>query len=256
MLILQKQKLSGSDYLLQIEAPHIAKHCQPGQYVTLYPDEKHAVNYLISYCDNKSITIVFSKHQRQAKYLSNLRKGMKLHAIIGPLGRPIPLDHYGNVCVVCDSEGLGPGLFLATALKQFDNRITMVIGYEKEDDIFWKDRVEDIANKFVISVGRQGTVDPFINDFHNIIRRKHMNLILSLSDLERMEEVSKLTKLRTHNLSFLTPLSCDGVGMNGVCRLKVGDEQKAVCQDGPGLDGNTLDWPSTSAKYRAVGRQR
>ncbi|MFQ5621120.1 MAG: hypothetical protein ACE5FT_04715 [Candidatus Nanoarchaeia archaeon] len=255
--ILQKTKLSSKYYLLQIEAPEIAKHCQPGQFVMIHPDDKHRLSHMIAKCDKKSISILFSEDNKDAKYLMNLRKGMSLQAVIGPLGKPIPLDSYGNICIVCEGEGVGPALFLAAALKQFENRVIMIAGFPSENAAFWTEDIEAISNKHAIAIPQKGeSIDALIGTVHNIIRRKHMNLVLSLCNIKHMAEIAKLTELRTKNLSFLTPIIHDGVGMCGTCRLLVDGEIKLACQDGPALDGSKINWPSAMQRYKSAGRVR
>ncbi len=223
----------------------------------LCPDEKTRLAFLISECDKKSVSIIFSTDHKDAQHLSHLRKGMHLHAIMGPLGKSIVAQEYGNVCIVCDNEGVGPGLFIANALKQFENRIIFVAGFDEENEKYYADRIEAIANKAVIAVKKKGdAVDALVNNFHELIRRKHMNLVISICDIPRMAQVAKLTELRTKNLSLLTPLIYDGVGMCGTCRIMVGDEQKLACQDGPALDGDKINWDSALHKYKAAGRSR
>jgi ferredoxin--NADP+ reductase len=40
----------------------------------------------------------------------------------------------------------------------------------------------------------------------------------------------------------LNPIMIDGTGMCGGCRVKVGDETKFACVDGPEFDGHLVDF--------------
>ena len=40
----------------------------------------------------------------------------------------------------------------------------------------------------------------------------------------------------------LNPIMVDGTGMCGGCRVKVGDEVKFACVDGPDFDGHQVDF--------------
>ena len=43
--ILKAEKLADKIYLMDVEAPRVARHCQPGQFVIVKMDDKGAVSY-------------------------------------------------------------------------------------------------------------------------------------------------------------------------------------------------------------------
>jgi ferredoxin--NADP+ reductase len=58
-----------------------------------------------------------------------------------------------------------------------------------------------------------------------------------------MKFVALLTQ--KHNLKTIVsmnPIMVDGTGMCGACRIKVGDETKFACVDGPDFDGHLVDY--------------
>lgn len=58
-----------------------------------------------------------------------------------------------------------------------------------------------------------------------------------------MKFVCKLTaKYGIKTTVSLNPLMVDGTGMCGCCRVKVGDETKYACVDGPDFDGHKVDF--------------
>ena len=48
----------------------------------------------------------------------------------------------------------------------------------------------------------------------------------------------------------LNPLMVDGTGMCGGCRVKIGDEIKFACVDGPDFDGHKVDFDDLMARLR------
>ena len=52
----------------------------------------------------------------------------------------------------------------------------------------------------------------------------------------------------------LNPIMIDGTGMCGGCRVKVGEETKFTCVDGPEFDGHTVDWDLLGSRQRRPGR--
>ena len=69
-----------------------------------------------------------------------------------------------------------------------------------------------------------------------------------------MKFVCLLTKeLGIPTIVSMNPIMVDGTGMCGACRLKVGDEIKFACVDGPEFDGHLVDFDQAmkrSAMYR------
>ena len=54
----------------------------------------------------------------------------------------------------------------------------------------------------------------------------------------------------------LNPIMVDGTGMCGGCRVKVGDEVKFACVDGPDFDGHQVDFDDHDASPAALRRRR
>ena len=48
----------------------------------------------------------------------------------------------------------------------------------------------------------------------------------------------------------LNPLMVDGTGMCGGCRVKIGDEIKFACVDGPDFDGHLVDFDDLMARLK------
>ena len=40
--ILKAEKLSENIFLMDVHAPRVASHCEPGQFVIVYPEDPHA----------------------------------------------------------------------------------------------------------------------------------------------------------------------------------------------------------------------
>ena len=61
-----------------------------------------------------------------------------------------------------------------------------------------------------------------------------------------MEAVSELTKRHDiKTIVSLNPIMVDGTGMCGACRVRVGDEIKFCCIDGPEFDAHQVDFISS-----------
>ena len=58
-----------------------------------------------------------------------------------------------------------------------------------------------------------------------------------------MKVASELTRpLGIRTIVSMNTLMIDGTGMCGCCRVRVGDEYKHACVDGPDFDGHLVDF--------------
>ena len=89
--ILKAEKLADKIYLMNVEAPRVARHCEPGQFVIVKMDEK-GERIPLTICDYDreagTITIVFQEVGASTMKMSGLKAGDAFRDFIGPLGRP------------------------------------------------------------------------------------------------------------------------------------------------------------------------
>ena len=53
----------------------------------------------------------------------------------------------------------------------------------------------------------------------------------------------------------LNPLMVDGTGMCGGCRVKIGNQVKFACVDGPDFDGHLVDFDDLMTRLRRFTTQ-
>ena len=89
--ILKAEKLAANIYLMDVEAPRVAKHCEPGQFVIVKMDEK-GERIPLTICDYDreagTITIVFQPVGASTTKFTNLKAGDSFMDFTGPLGCP------------------------------------------------------------------------------------------------------------------------------------------------------------------------
>ena len=77
------------------------------------------------------------------------------------------------------------------------------------------------------------------------------DLVLAVGPVIMMKFVALTTKPHgIKTLVSMNPIMIDGTGMCGGCRVKVGDEYKHACVDGPDFDGHLVDFDD--AMHRGV----
>ena len=92
--IRKAEKLADKIYLMDVEAPRVAKHCEPGQFVIVRLDEKgERIPLTIADYDREkgTITIVFQPIGATTYQLADMKAGDSLMDFVGPLGRPSDL---------------------------------------------------------------------------------------------------------------------------------------------------------------------
>ena len=81
--------LADKIYLMDVEAPRVAKHCQPGQFVIVKLDEK-GERVPLTICDYDreagTVTIVLQTIGASTEKMSHLKEGDYFRDFVGPLG--------------------------------------------------------------------------------------------------------------------------------------------------------------------------
>ena len=87
--ILKAEKLAANIYLMDVEAPRVAKHCEPGQFVIVKMDDK-GERIPLTICDYDreagTITIVFQVVGASTQRMTGLEVGDSFRDFVGPLG--------------------------------------------------------------------------------------------------------------------------------------------------------------------------
>ncbi len=97
--ICRAEKLAENIYLMVVEAPRVAKHCQPGQFVIVKMDEV-GERIPLTICDYDreagTITIVFQPVGASTEKFTRLQAGDDFMGLGGPLGRPAEVVEEGS----------------------------------------------------------------------------------------------------------------------------------------------------------------
>ena len=101
--ILKKQTLNANTKLMVIEAPHVARKAEPGQFIILRVSaEGERIPLTIADFDREkgSVTIIFQEVGATTMALGELNEGDCLHDFVGPLGKASELEGLKKVAVV------------------------------------------------------------------------------------------------------------------------------------------------------------
>ena len=94
--ILKADKLAANIYRMVVDAPRVAKHCQPGQFIIVKLDEK-GERIPLTICDydreKGTVTIVFQPIGESTTEMAQLQTGDAFEDFVGPLGTAFRIRH-------------------------------------------------------------------------------------------------------------------------------------------------------------------
>ena len=247
--IIEKKDLNPQIFLMEVEAPLIAKKAEPGQFIILRIDEHgERVPFTIADFDREkgTVTIIVQIVGKTTKELALLKSGNSLSDFAGPLGMPTPLDGIRKAAVIGGGLGTAIAYPQAKKLHSLGADVTVITGFRNKDLIILEDELEKVSDKLIITTddGSNG-LGGFVTDRlkEQIEAGEKFDEVIAIGPLVMMRAVCKLTEqYGIPTTVSMNPVMIDGTGMCGGCRVIVGGETKFACVDGPDFDGHKIDW--------------
>lgn len=246
--IVEKIQFSEKVFLLEIEAPLIAKSRKPGNFVIVRVDqlgERMPLTIADADVDKGTITLVVQKVGLSSTKLCDLNVGDSVLDVVGPLGNPTHIENFGTVVCACGGVGAAPMLPIVRGLKAAGNRVLTVVAGRTAELVILEDELRASSDELIImtddgSKGEKGVVTVGIEKF---CEQEHVDKAFAIGPPIMM----KFSCLTTQKYGIPTDVSLntimvDGTGMCGACRLSIGGKTKFVCIDGPEFDGALVDW--------------
>ena len=254
--ICRAEKLAENIYLMDVEAPRVAKHCQPGQFIIVKLDEE-SERIPLTICDydreKGTITIVFQPIGASTTKYANLKEGDAFQDFVGPLGQPSELIHEDpeelkkkKILFVAGGVGTAPVYPQVKWLHEHGIDADVIVGAKTKDLIILEKEMEAVAGNLYIttddgSYGRSGMVTKVIDDL--VAEGKTYTRCVAIGPMIMMKFCCLTTKkYNIPTIVSMNPIMVDGTGMCGACRVIVGGEVKFACVDGPEFDGHAIDW--------------
>ena len=255
--IVEKKMLNPTVFLMEVEAPLVAKKAEPGQFIILRIDEfGERVPFTVADFNREkgTITIIVQIVGKTTRDLAELNSGDELLDFAGPLGMPTPLDGKKKVAVIGGGLGTAIAYPQAKKLHELGADVTVIIGFRNKELVILEDELKVIANKLIVATddGSNGT-QGFVTDMlkAEIEAGEKFDEVIAIGPLVMMKFVCELTKqYDIPTMVSMNPVMIDGTGMCGGCRIIVGGETKFACVDGPDFDGHKVDWDSAMKRGR------
>ncbi len=268
--ILKAEQLADKIYLMDVEAPRVAKSCEPGEFVIVKMDEI-GERIPLTICDyNREagvVTIVFQIVGASTQRMSELKAGDAFEDVVGPLGRPSEFVHEDlevlknkKMLFVAGGVGTAPVYPQVKWLRAHGIDADVIVGAKNKDLLILEDQMRAVAGNLYVTTDdgsyvRKGMVTDVIKDLV-INQGKKYDVCVAIGPMIMMKFVCLLTKeLNLPTIVSMNPIMVDGTGMCGACRLTVGDEVKFACVDGPEFDGHLVNFDEAMKRQQMYKTQ-
>lgn len=255
--IVNKRKLTDSIYLMDIEAPRVARSVQPGQFIIVKNTDKgERVPLTVADYNRElgTVTIVFQTVGKSTFELAEFEEGEYVSDFVGPLGMPSELVEKSkeelkemNIIFVAGGVGAAPVYPQVKWLHENGINVDVIIGSRTKDLLILESEMKDVSGNLYISTddgtyGFNGRVTDCLKDLVENKGKKYTHAIV-IGPMIMMKFTSMMTKeLNIPTTVSLNPIMVDGTGMCGACRVTVGSEVKFACVDGPEFDGHLINY--------------
>ena len=210
-----------------------------GQFVNIKLQEEY-LRRPISVCDydKKNITIIYKVVGSGTEIMSKMKTGEKLDLLLG-LGNGFSTKESGdNPVLIGGGVGVPPMFNLAKKLISEGKYVSVILGFNKENEIFYADEFEKIGAEVHIatadgSVGTKG----FVTD---VLKNLEYSYIYTCGPEPMLKAIYDQSKT-SGQYSFEERMGCGfGVCMGCSCKTKYGN--KRICIDGPVLVKEEIIW--------------
>ena len=255
--IVKARRLADKIFLMDVHAPRVASHCQPGQFVIVKTDEK-GERIPLTICDydreKETVTIVVQTIGAGTERMMALNEGDALEDFVGPLGCPSELCEEENleetrkkkIVFIAGGLGTAPVYPQVKWLHEHGIDADVIMGSRTKDLLFYMDEMKAVAGNVYVCTddGTYGFHGNGCQQLQALIDEgKHYDVCVAIGPMIMMKFVTILTKkLEIPTVVSMNPIMVDGTGMCGACRLMVGGEVKFACVDGPEFDGHLVDF--------------
>ncbi len=255
--IIKAEKLAENIFLMDVEAPRVARSCQPGEFVIVKMDER-GERIPLTICDyNREtgvVTIVFQIVGASTLRMSTLQAGDSFQDFVGPLGNPSefvkePIEEVKKrrYLFVAGGVGTAPVYPQVKWMKAHGIDVDVVVGAKNKDLLILEKPMREVAGNLYITTDdgsyvRKGMVTDVVKD---LVQKegKQYDICVVIGPMIMMKFACLLTKeLGIPTIVSMNPVMVDGTGMCGACRLTVGSEVKFACVDGPEFDGHLVNF--------------
>lgn len=212
----------------------------PGQFVNLRLDGFY-LRRPISVCnvDGDALTLIYKVVGQGTEAMSRMQPGEKLDALVG-LGNGYSLDECGDrPMLIGGGAGVPPMYLLARRLLARGADVTVVLGFNAREEIFYEEEFRALGVKVVVATadGSYG-VRGFVTDAMKQLPAP--SAVCACGPEPMLKAVYNAADV-PGQFSFESRMGCGfGACMGCTCKTKYG--AKRICKDGPVLRREEIVW--------------
>ena len=252
--VVEAEPLADRVHALVVEAPHVARHAQAGQFLIVRVDpEGERIPLTISAVDGDLVRVIFMAVGATTHRLAELGPGDAIRDVAGPLGRPSEIPENSTCVVVGGGVGIASCPIIARTLKAAGNRVIGIIGARNADLLILEDEMRAACDDLHVttddgSKGRHGFAADVLKE---LIEQEEIDRVWIIGPAIMMKVTSGVTRPKgIRTLVSLNPIMVDGTGMCGSCRVVVDGETRFACVDGPEFDAHAVDFDRLMQRQR------
>lgn len=246
--VVSNEKLCPQYWQLTFNAPDLAKHVKPGQFVHIRTNETGLEPFFRRpfsvYRAQKFVSIFYDVKGPGTKILSLKKKGDTLD-ILGPLGTGFVMPPEGTKKVVMVAGGIGvaPMLILSDALKVFKYDLTLIYGGRTRAHVYPFTDFKELGVRIHIatddgSLGYKGRVNGL---FDKIDVTPATTFIYTCGPNAMMKTVQDFAKqYNVQGQAACEEIMACALGACLGCSIETTHGYKTVCYDGPAFHLNEV----------------
>ena len=253
--ILRKRILNPAVEEIVVEAPFVARKCQPGQFIIIIVEEggERIPLTIADYNrEEQSVTMIYQVVGHSTQLLQQKNVGDTISDVAGPLGLPC-VDHKPKKVL-----GIGGGVGAAPLYPQIkmhagnNAEIDVVLGGRSAEFVILQEEFSELAKNVFVATddGSLGTKGFVTNIVQKLLEEGNQyDEIIAIGPIPMMKAVVNVVKPFNIPISVsLNPLMVDGTGMCGGCRVSIAGKTKFACVDGPDFNGYEVDFDEITSR--------
>ncbi|MDR0692054.1 MAG: sulfide/dihydroorotate dehydrogenase-like FAD/NAD-binding protein [Prevotellaceae bacterium] len=254
--IVEKRQLAGGIFLMDVEAPRLARSSQPGQFLIVRNHDK-GERIPLTICDydatHGTVTIVIQVVGASSRQICDKNAGDYLLDVAGPLGHPAAFVRFPEEVLrkqrylfIAGGVGTAPVYPQVKWLQEHGVKADVIIGAKNADMLILQKEMRAVAHEVFITTddGSCGIKGLVTDKMKALLEEKHTyTQLVAIGPMVMMKFVALAAKPFGVPLTVsMNTLMVDGTGMCGSCRVTVGGKTKFTCVDGPEFDGYAIDF--------------
>ena len=236
--LIENKKIASNTYLSVLEGD-TSDITASGQFVNIKLDGLY-LRRPISVCDvnDNKLTIIYKAVGVGTEKMASSHVGEKWLTLTG-LGNGYDLSKSGDKpLLIGGGAGVPPMYYLAKLLVNMGKKPTVILGFGKEDEVFFKEEFEALGlDVLVTTVDGSFGIRGFVTDAMNDLDYTYFYTCGPEPMLKAIYDKTQTSG----QFSFEERMGCGfGACMGCTCKTKYGN--KRICRDGPVLEKEEIIW--------------